>query len=421
MRAKLKTALIITISVVLFAVIAAIIIKPHVKRRAPAGSALTSGAKYLAASADLAPPFRRGFDSNDELILPNGNWPMFRGEQRLLGRTSGSLPDKLRLVWKFKTKGSVKSSPAIVDGQVFIGSSDANLYAIDLKDGHKIWTYTTDGAVEATPCVIRDSVFVGSSDNFLYAINAKTGTLQWKYKTDGKILGGVNWTLSPDNQNPWILVGSYDTKLYCVDSSTGKAVWIYETQNYINGAPAVDDEKAVFGGCDAMIHVISLHRGQQISQIDTGSFIAASPAILQGRVYVGNYAGVFICADISKGDIIWKYTTGDSPIFSSPAVDENVVIFGGRDKRIHCLRREDGKLLWELVTLGEVDSSPVICGDKVVVGSEDGRLYMLELSKGILVWSYEIGQAITSSPAVANGMVVVGCDDGFVYAFGDTD
>ncbi len=458
MRVGIKTALVAVIIAVVCLIIAAILIKPHVKR----------GDKYL------APPFRRGLDSNEGLTLPKGNWPMFRGEQRLLGRASGSLPGKLRLVWKFKTEGSVKSSPVIGDGLVFVGSSDANIYAIDLKDGRQLWAYTTGGAVEAAPCLIESTVFTGSSDNFLYAIDAKTGKLQWKYHTDGKILGSANWTrpggsvktesfgdghlninTEPNHpqaaledathQNVWILVGSYDNKLHCVDSATGKAVWTYETQNYINGSPAVEgrgtsdssfavapdksgplrrmDEGratsiAVFGGCDAMIHVISLTDSKEIAGIDTGSFIAASPALLRGRVYVGNYDGVFICADISKGKIIWKFTAGDSPIFSSPAVGEDVVIFGGRDKRVHCLRREDGKPLWEFVTLDEVDSSPVICGDKVVVGSEDGRLYMLELSKGKLVWSYEIGEAITSSPAVAYGMVVIGCDDGFIYAFG---
>ena len=85
---------------------------------------------------------------------------------------------------------------------------------------------------------------------------------------------------------------------------------------------------------------------------------------------------------------------------------------------MHCVGRDDGKVVWTFKALDEVDSSPVICGDKVVVGSEDGRLYVLRLSDGTKVWSYETGQPVTSSPAVARGMVVVGCNDGYVYAFG---
>jgi outer membrane protein assembly factor BamB len=361
------------------------------------------------------------FDIQDSNFPPNAGWPMFRGGQGLLGRASGSLPEKLKLVWKFETKGKIKSSPAIFDGLVFIGSSDTNIYAIDLASGQKMWAYKTDGSVEAAPCVAEGTVFVGSSDTFLYAIDAKTGQLKWKYKTDGQILGAANRVHSPDGQSVWVLVGSYDNKLHCVDSADGKAVWTYETGNYVNGAPAIDNGKAIFGGCDTMIHVIFIADGNEIAQIDTGSFIAGSAALLQGRAYVGNYDGVFLCADVTTGKIIWQNPSLDSPIFSSPAVGENVVVFGGRDKRIYCLHREDGKRLWEFVTSGNVDSSPVICSDKVVVGCDDGRLYMIELSNGSLVWSYEVGQTITSSPAVVDGMVIVGSDDGFVYAFGGTN
>ena len=95
------------------------------------------------------------------LTLPQGNWPMFRGGQRLLGRASGTLSGSVALVWKFKTNGEIKSSPAIDDRLVFIGSSDANIYAISLASGHQVWAYATGGAVEAAPCVVEGSVFVG--------------------------------------------------------------------------------------------------------------------------------------------------------------------------------------------------------------------------------------------------------------------
>jgi len=351
-----------------------------------------------------------GVDSQD-------SWPMFRGGQQLLGRASGTLPDSLRFVWKFKTNGQIKSSPAIDDNLVFIGSSDGNVYAIDLEGGHQVWAYKTDDAVEATACVVEGSVFVGSSDGFLYALDAKSGSLNWKYKTDGQILGAANWTRSPDGQRIWILVGSYDNKLYCIDSASGEVVWTYETDSYINGSPAVDSQKTVFGGCDAMIHVVSLSDGSRITKIDAGSYIAASGAFCDGQVFIGNYENVFIKADIAAGEILWKYSGSDSPFFSSPAVGKNIIVVGGRDGSVHCVGRDDGKVIWTFKTLGEVDSSPVICGDKVVVGSEDGRVYLLRLSDGKQVWSYEIGQPVTSSAAIAKEMVVIGSDDGYVYAF----
>ncbi len=347
-----------------------------------------------------------------------GDWLMFHGGQGLLGRAAGTLTDTPMLLWKFKTEAEVKSSPVIQEGRVFVGSSDDCLYALDLATGGKLWSYKTEDAIEGAPCVVDGRVFVGSADNFLYALDAETGVLAWKYETDGQILGSVNWTRAPDGRGTWILVGSYDNRLHCVDSRTGQAVWTYETDNYINGSPAVADGKAVFGGCDAMIHVVSLVDGTRAAQVDTGSYIAASAAFLDGRVYVGNYENVFLCVDVDANSVAWKYSRGDAPFFSSPAVGDRLVVFGGRDEYIHGVQRDNGAPAWTFKTLGEVNSSPALCDGKVVVGSDDGRLYLLRLADGKRLWSYEIGQPVTSSPAVAGGVIVVGSDDGYVYAFG---
>ncbi len=346
------------------------------------------------------------------------DWPMYRGGPELLGLAQGRLAQELKLLWRFKTEGAVKSSPAVVGGRVFVGSDDNRLYAIDLASGRKLWSHATEGGVEASPLVLNGTVFVGSSDETLYALGAAAGTLKWKYKTGDRILGAANWTKSPDGRAAWVLVGSYDNKLHCVDAATGKLVWTYQTENYVNGAPAVAGGKVVFGGCDAVVHVVSAADGRKLATVETGAYIAGSAALDGKRAYVGNYGGKFLCADMAAGGIVWSYGDGKTPFFSSPAVAADRVLIGSRDKSLHCVARETGRPLWSFQTLGKVDSSPVVCGDKVVVGSDDGRLYLLRLSDGAKLWSYEIGQPIGGSPAVAAGRVIVGADDGYVYAFG---
>ena len=113
-----------------------------------------------------------------------------------------------------------------------------------------------------------------------------------------------------------------------------------------------------------------------------------------------------------------------TPIALKPVLERDicvtpeVVVFGGRDKLVHCVKRDTGQAVWSFPTRGKVDSSPAICGKKVIVGSDDGRLYLVSLDNGKELWSYEVGQPIGSSPAVAREKIVVGCDDGNVYCFG---
>ncbi len=351
-------------------------------------------------------------------IAKPDSWPMFRGQPGLTGISPATLPNSLSLLWTYKSGGPIKSSPSIVAGKIFVGSDDKLLHCIDLKTGQKSWTFPTQGEIESSPLLIDGVVYFGSSDGLLYAVDATKGQQVWNYKTDDKILGAPNWVQSPDQKSTWLLVGSYDFKLYCFDAKSGKTNWTFETGNYINGSPAVAEGKTIFGGCDALLHVISLKDGQKIKEIEAGAYIAGSGAFEKDRFYIGHYDNEFICADIAEGKIAWRYKDRAFPYFSSPALTQDRVIFGGRDKKLHCVEKATGNEIWSFMTRGKVDSSPVVCRDKIVVGSDDGRLYMVNLANGKEIWSYEIGQPLTSSPAVINDTVVIGSQDGNVYAFG---
>ena len=125
------------------------------------------------------------------------NWLMFRGNPALTGVAAGTLPDKLSLLWSFKTGGPVKSSAAIVGGRVFIGSGDSSVYALDLASGKKTWAARTGGPVDSSPLVLDGKVFFGSTDASLYAVEAASGRQLWKYETGDKILGAPNWFVQP--------------------------------------------------------------------------------------------------------------------------------------------------------------------------------------------------------------------------------
>ncbi len=273
-------------------------------------------------------------------------------------------------------------------------------------------------AVEGSPLILGDHVYIGSADARLYKLDLSTGALVWTYVTGDKILGGVNWIRPPDSNTEQVLVGSYDSKLHCVDAATGNAVWTVTTDNYVNGAPAVAGEKIVFGGCDGLLHVVSASAGEEMAKIDARAYIAGSVALKEKFAYVGHYGNEVICVDLEAGTVAWQYKERGFPYFSSPAVTDEHVIIGGRDKRVHCLERATGKQLWEFQTGGKVDSSPVVCGGKIAFGSEDGRLYVLSMENGKELWSYEVGKPLTASPAIANGMIIIGSEDGAVYAFG---
>ena len=83
--------------------------------------------------------------------------------------------------WDFKAGGGVISSPAVgIDGTIYVGSKDRNLYAIN-PDGTKKWEFITGRWVVSSPKIASDgTIYVGSYDDNLYAINPD-GTKKWEF------------------------------------------------------------------------------------------------------------------------------------------------------------------------------------------------------------------------------------------------
>jgi len=355
-------------------------------------------------------------------VTESADWPMFRGNPGLTGVSTEKLPDTLGLAWKYKVGEPVKSSAAIVNGRVYVGGDDGRLHCINLITGKKLWTHLTDeknpDPLEASPMVLGGRVIFGGLDGKVVALDAKTGGKLWEFETDDQIKGGANWVKAPNGKDDWIIVGSWDFNLYALDAKTGKKQWVFECQERINGTPAVVKGRTLFGGCDAMVHVIHLAKGKEEKAVQSSDPIAASAAAEGDRVYVGSMGSQFLCFDVKAGKMIWQYEDRPFNYESSPALTKDRVIFGGQDKRLHCLNRADGAVKWLFNTRGQVNSSPVVCGNRVVFGSNDGKVYMVSLDAGKKVWEFETGDSVTASPAVAGGRVVIGSEDGFVYCFG---
>ncbi|MCX7887902.1 MAG: PQQ-binding-like beta-propeller repeat protein [Verrucomicrobiae bacterium] len=181
---------------------------------------------------------------------------------------TNSLSGTLTLLWTFRTGGPIKSSPAVVGDRVFIGSDDGRVYALSVKNGQLLWAFATSNAVEAAPLVLEGAVFIGSTDGQFYALDAATGALKWRYATEGKIVGAANYFRSGGALR--LLVGSHDNLLHCVDAATGKVLWTFDTSNYVNGSAAVADGRIVFGGCDAVLHVLDFV-GKELAAIEVGA------------------------------------------------------------------------------------------------------------------------------------------------------
>jgi eukaryotic-like serine/threonine-protein kinase len=91
------------------------------------------------------------------------NAPMFRGNLQHAGvYNSAGVPSFNQIKWRFHTNGRVISSPAIVDGVVYFGSTDSNLFAVDAQSGKLKWKFETGSWSTSSPAVASGIVYFGS-------------------------------------------------------------------------------------------------------------------------------------------------------------------------------------------------------------------------------------------------------------------
>ena len=133
-------------------------------------------------------------------------WPIFHHDLTHTGYSTSTVPLTNQLLWSYPTVNSVDySSPAVINGVVYVGSDDHYVYALNAATGAYIWSYKTGGSVDSSPAVANGVVYVGSEDHKVYALNAATGTKIWSYGTGDKVES------SPAVANGVVYVGNQST------------------------------------------------------------------------------------------------------------------------------------------------------------------------------------------------------------------
>ena len=312
--------------------------------------------------------------------------------------------------WAFETGSWVHSSPTVVDGTVFAGSMDGNLYAVDAASGEEEWGFETLSSFGSTsPTVAEGTVFIGSMDHNLYAVDAATGKQEWVFET------GDNVFSSPTVVDGTVYVGSQDN-YYAVNAASGEEQWVFETGDNVSPSPTVVDGTVFVGSRDSYLYAVDAASGKEQWALKTTSAgIYSSPTVADCTVHVGDLSGNLYAVDAATGEQKWAFETG-SYVDSSPTVAEGIVFVGSADDYLYAVDAATGVQQWAFETGDEVHSSPTVADGTVFVGSSDNNLYAVDAATGEQEWSFETGGDVFSSPVVVDGAVFVGSEDNNLYA-----
>ena len=280
-------------------------------------------------------------------------------------------------IWAFPTGDVIHSSPTVVGGVVYIGSQDGNIYAIDAVSGQQKWASYTGipapssphgppppPAVSSFPVVVDGVVYVGAPDNNVYAINAQSGNQKWMFPTGGFLVSTPAVTDGVVYVGTMGRPGVFDKHVYAIDAQSGNQKWVF----HIPGTSS------------------SIQQGPPQGPPTQGPMpsVSSSPTVVAGIVYIGADNSNVYALDAQSGEKKWTFHT-KGPVASSPVVVNGVIYVGGLDNRdsndtnMYAIDAESGKQKWSFQTGGSVYSTPAVVNNIVYIGSADGKVYAFGL------------------------------------------
>ncbi|HYK36730.1 PQQ-binding-like beta-propeller repeat protein [Alloacidobacterium sp.] len=336
--------------------------------------------------------------------------------------------ESLQLKWKigpYYTLSNIQSSPAVVNGVVYFGSDDHNLYAVNASTGARLWTYTTGGFVNSSPAVVNGVVYFGSGDDNVYALNASTGALLWKQANGG------SGAFSPAVVNGVVYIGCGQS-LCALNASTGAELWTYTSiVSFVTALsaspPAVVNGVVYFGADDGYVYALNASTGAKLWSSLIANGVYSSPAVANGVVFISGSSSVentLHALNANTGAQLWSSKVG--PNEGTVAVANGVVyVCSGFDGMAYALSASTGAKLWSFATGGPLEnSSPAVANGVVYLAGGDS-VYALNASTGAQLWRHAVDGVsgfLISSPTVVDGVVYIGAGasdpgQGYVYAF----
>jgi len=357
-------------------------------------------------------------------------WPMLYNNPQHTNYTECKLLSEMEVLWSRRTGGVIRSSPIVADNKLYIVLGDHNLYCLDAETGKKLWKYEIGGELSSlflgepssiflgklssSPCVINGKVYVGSLDGNIYCIDAETGEKIWSYQTGDVVQS------SPIVVNNKLYIGSADHNLYCLDAETGEKIWGHEIDTAVYSSPAFYNNR-IYVASKGYLYCVDASIGEELWK-QKMEITHDSVLIGDGKLYVAGYTrdgrGIY-CLDTETGKIIWENT--DIRVPDSLSFDNEKLylsIWMNKASGVYCLDANTGEVVWRY-TEGEDKTflSLVVADNRVYVRVTPSYLYCIDAETGEKLWECKEDLLAWHTPlAIANGRIYAASSN--IYCIG---
>jgi outer membrane protein assembly factor BamB len=291
------------------------------------------------------------------------------------------------------------SAPLSLAGDlVFAGLQNGIVAALDARTGALTWEFRTGRAVRSSPAVVDGVLYVGSSDYRLYAIDAMTGAKRWSFATGGRV------TAAPSANDRQVIAVSQDNHVHFIDHRTAKRRFDYKI-SLANGAAALAGDSVYVSDVSGLIRRIHWDERawpfeKNIRAVRRWMFRWGMANELPGQ----------------KG-IVWITQERGESFVGTPAVGPATVYASTASGKMIAYDRATGAERWRVIVAPVALTSPTIIGGQVLVGDANGGVTAIDGDRGVLEWREGVSGSVLDGLGIGGTTLIIATETGGLYAF----
>lgn len=330
----------------------------------------------------------------------------------------------VRQAWSLSVGASAAPlSPAVLGNQVWVGSSDGSVVALDAAAGRELWRAQAGAPLAAGVGSDGNTVAVVTVANELVAMEA--GRVVWRARL------GVGVFTPPLVAGRRVFVLGADRSLRAFDAANGARLW---QQNRPGDALSLRQAGLLMALGDTLVagqqgrlagfdpnsgtlrwdSVIASPRGT--NEIERLVELVAGVSRQGNQLCVRAFQAAVGCVDTTRGTTVWSRAAAGS---AGVAGDDNLVFGTEATGRVQAWQRASGEPAWNSDRfLHRGLTAPVVVGRSVVFGDAAGFVHMLSRQDGSVLNRLSTdGSGLAAAPVLAGDTLVAVTRKGAVFGW----
>ncbi|MBZ9538948.1 outer membrane protein assembly factor BamB [Modicisalibacter tunisiensis] len=293
--------------------------------------------------------------------------------------------------WQVTLDTPVSSGLTAIADRIYLGTRNGEVLALDQADGSVVWRSRVSSEVLAAPQANRDLLVVQSVDGAVTALDRATGKEQWVYTSNQPALT-LRGTGTPRVINQVSFAGFANGRLVTLDNRSGQPLWdmrvaVPKGRTEVDRLVDLDGQPLLTP--DGRLYVTSYNGRLLALQATTGKILWShdassylSPLLVGDFLFTVNADSHVLALDANSGRVMWESDALEGRSLTSPAFIDGRLAVGDYAGYVHLLDAESGKLVGRTELGDGISLTPLSDGKRLYVMDNEGDLAAYRLKGG---------------------------------------